>query len=516
MNPDNTDVFLSVCMIVRDSSRTLRECLESILPWADELVVVDTGSLDDTPQIVEQYGARLFRFPWVDDFAAARNESLRHARGKWLFWMDSDDTIPADCGRRLRQLARADHPESLLGFVMQVHCPGGQAARDQVTIVDHVKLIRNSPNIRFEGRIHEQVLSSIRSAGGDVAWTDIYVLHSGADQSPAGRKKKFDRDLRLLQLDLQDRPDHPFVLFNLGMTFNDMQSHAAAVHWLRRSLAFSLPDESHVRKAYALLIQSLIALGWIPDAQLVSKQALSLFPDDPELWFRRGLLDQQTSRLNEALQAYNQAIWGESQIRFSSRDPGIQGYKARHNMALVYSSLGRNDLAELQWRRVVHEQPHNREGWRGLRQVLVAQRRIAAMSAECSALKSMPMLMEEWACWQGEVHLARNEREAAECVLAPFIDREGDFDMDVANLQCRICFDAGHYSQAVKILEQIVAADPEDAAAHHNLGQARLNSGDLERARQSLQRSLELRPAWPATLKSLEEMERAFHQQHSQ
>ena len=98
---------LSLCMIARDSAHTLRACLESIHPWVDEMVMVDTGSVDETPRIVEEFGGRLFHFPWCDDFSAARNESLRHARGEWLFWMDADDTIPQACGRGLRGLIGA-------------------------------------------------------------------------------------------------------------------------------------------------------------------------------------------------------------------------------------------------------------------------------------------------------------------------------------------------------------------------------------------------------------------------
>jgi GT2 family glycosyltransferase/2-polyprenyl-3-methyl-5-hydroxy-6-metoxy-1,4-benzoquinol methylase len=82
---------VSLCMIVRDSAETLSACLESIRPWVDELIVVDTGSLDSTPDIAQQYGAKLFHFPWCDDFSAARNESLSHATGDWLFWMDSEE-----------------------------------------------------------------------------------------------------------------------------------------------------------------------------------------------------------------------------------------------------------------------------------------------------------------------------------------------------------------------------------------------------------------------------------------
>ena len=132
---------LSLCMIVRDSSRTLPSCLESIRPWVDEMVVVDTGSVDETPAIVESFGGRLFHFSWCDDFSAARNESLRHAQGEWIFWMDSDDTIPPECGRKLRRVVLQNSPSHLLAYVAQVHCPGGGENGEpetDVTVVDHV------------------------------------------------------------------------------------------------------------------------------------------------------------------------------------------------------------------------------------------------------------------------------------------------------------------------------------------------------------------------------------------
>src|SRR5262245_60465857 len=130
----------SLCMIVRDSARTLPACLASARPWVDDIVVVDTGSLDDTREIARSFGARVFEFPWIDDVAAARNESLKHGQGEWLFWMDSDDTIDGTNGKHLRALVHGDHGPGVLGYVVQVHCPsppdhdGGG-----MTVVDHVK-----------------------------------------------------------------------------------------------------------------------------------------------------------------------------------------------------------------------------------------------------------------------------------------------------------------------------------------------------------------------------------------
>ena len=201
-------VVLSLCMIVRDNAATLDAALSSVKLWVDELVVVDTGSVDDTPEIAKRHGARVFHFPWCDDFSAARNESVRHARGDWIFWMDSDDTIDATCGRKLRALADQPLGLSPMAYVMQVHCPGaGDGA--ELTVVDHVKMFRNLPELRFDGRIHEQILPAIRRTGGEIRWTDVFVSHSGADVTPEGRQRKYVRDLRLLQLELQERPIIP-------------------------------------------------------------------------------------------------------------------------------------------------------------------------------------------------------------------------------------------------------------------------------------------------------------------
>src|SRR4051794_3984801 len=118
-----TRPHFSLCMIVRDNAGTIIPCLESIRPWVDEMIVVDTGSTDGTAEIAERMGAKVFQFPWIDDFSAARNESLRHAQGTWLFWMDSDDTISPENGRKLRELAYGPHSSAIAGYVIKVRCP---------------------------------------------------------------------------------------------------------------------------------------------------------------------------------------------------------------------------------------------------------------------------------------------------------------------------------------------------------------------------------------------------------
>ena len=191
--------------------------------------------------------------------------------------------------------------------------------------MDHVKLFRNFPDLRFEGRIHEQILPAIRRNKREVAWTDLFVVHSGSDQSSEGRRRKHERDLRILHLDLQDRPDHPFVLFNLGMTYADMDLHDEAVKWLRQGIDVAGPHESHLRKAYALLAASLHQLNQHEEAGTYAAVDWSNSLDDPELLFRQGMLAHGAGRLREAAEAYRLTLAKRPGRYFASVDQGILG-----------------------------------------------------------------------------------------------------------------------------------------------------------------------------------------------
>jgi len=485
---------ISLCMIVRDNTDTIEACLSSIKPWVDEMVIVDTGSTDDTPEIARRYGARLFDFPWCDDFAAARNESIRHAGGEWVFWMDSDDTIDPENGRKLRALADGNQDGNTLGYVMQVHCP---AAPDEgpsdVTVVDHVKMFRNHRGLSFECRIHEQVLPSIREAGGDVAFTDIFVVHSGSDHSPAGQKRKIARDLHLLELELHDRPNHPFALFNLGMTYADIDEHAQAVDALRKSLEFSGAQDSHVRKVHALLVASLMRLERYDEAEQAGTEGLRSFPDDPELRFRQGMLLHELGRCDEAEVAYLCVLRCQAERHFSSIDRGILGYKARHNLAIVYADMGRLSDAEVHWRSVTEDAPDHRAGWRGLADVLIRQDKLDEADALVKRISGHTALR-----WLGLLISAQlAERRGLQTDARRLLEEASALAPDETEpleAWCRYLFAQSDADGASDALTALVARDPENAAAQHNLGTVCLWRGQYEEAAEAYRASLRLRP----------------------
>lgn len=335
---------ISLCMIVRDEERVIADCLSSSRGFFRETIVVDTGSIDRTLEILKGFNVELRCEKWADSFAAARNVSIRGAKGDWIFWMDADDTLPAWSAERILHAAASAPPE-VIGFVIPVKFVENGVDGTQV---DHVKLFRNLPGLQFEGRIHEQILPSLRARGGEIQRIDAVVLHSGYDTSDAGQAKKRRRDEHLLKLDLEERPNHPFVLFNLGMTAHYTGEHVEAIEWLDRSLSVSSPAESHVRKAIVMKGQSLKQLGRINEAMATFGNGLEVVGEDPELRFQLAMILAEQNRPGEARLQY-EAIPENPPGYFSSFDIGILGVKKHFNLGGVCMAMGDYPGAKHYW-----------------------------------------------------------------------------------------------------------------------------------------------------------------------
>jgi glycosyltransferase involved in cell wall biosynthesis len=136
--------------IVKNEVATLAQCIVSVSDLVNEIVVVDTGSSDRSKDIALQHGARVFDFPWPDSFAAARNESIRHATGKWLLWLDADEYFDEANRDKLRRLV-AELNDDNTAYVIQQR---SAASNGSATLVGQVRLFRNRPDIRWDYRVH--------------------------------------------------------------------------------------------------------------------------------------------------------------------------------------------------------------------------------------------------------------------------------------------------------------------------------------------------------------------------
>jgi hypothetical protein len=281
-------ITLTISLIVRNEEQSLGRCLDSVRGLADEIVVVDTGSTDKTKKIAERLGARVFDFTWVDSFAAARNAALHHATGDWIFWLDADDRIDETNRLRLGRLFAGLADENAAYLMRYVALDDGAPGR--TSAVDHARLFRKHPLVRWEYRVHEQILPAVVRTGGTIRQSDVVLYHLGYRDAGVVRHK-LQRNGRLLELDAVDHPNDPVVLFNLGRTRLRLDRVADAVPLLARSVRELPADLAHIRRtAYALLVEAHCRLRQSRQALTVCLEGRERYPNDPELLLAEGLV----------------------------------------------------------------------------------------------------------------------------------------------------------------------------------------------------------------------------------
>ncbi len=322
----------------------------------DEIVVVDTGSKDRTREIAGEFGARVFDFVWVDDFAAARNAALARATGDYAFWLDADDVVDPPERERLAGFLAGLPLNDPTAYVVRCSCdppPNGDGGQ---TVVDHIRLFPVREDVRWSYAVHEQILPALRRANVPVRWTDVTVRHTGYTD-PALRERKLQRDRKILEAELAERPDDPFVLFNLGFIAVERQDWQTALDYLHRSLRGSAPSDSIVRKLFALIARCHQKLGNLPAALGACAEGLRIDPDDAELCFRKAILHRTAGQPAEAEACFRRILTLKRPDRFCSVDQGIYGHLTLRNLAALAEERGDHAEATHLWKRVLEACP---------------------------------------------------------------------------------------------------------------------------------------------------------------
>ncbi len=170
---------ISLCMITKNEEQFLEQCLNSIKDLVDEIIIVDTGSTDQTKEIAARFTDKIFNFTWNDDFSAARNESLKHATGDWILVLDADETLDDQGKEKIKQaILSEDHHVSAYSLP-QLHYTNKYVHHvDFVETNDSqfkgffasyvIRLFKNLKEINFEYCVHETVRETIFKLGGEI------------------------------------------------------------------------------------------------------------------------------------------------------------------------------------------------------------------------------------------------------------------------------------------------------------------------------------------------------------
>lgn len=304
---DQRPLRLTVAALVRNDAQGLARTLESVEAIADEIVVVDTGSSDNSRQVARQLGARLLDYEWCDDFAAARNYALANATGDWMLLLDCGETLTAPDAAALRQSIheRGDVPRAYL-LVIQLPAAAGTIAAEQIA---RVRLIPRTAGLRFQGRVRESLHESIEAAGIEVDGLPWRIQRGAAENDPARKHQKAQRNLRLAELEIDEVGRLPQLVNCLAEAAQTLGEKETAIGLYRETLQSDRSATGDRLEAYYGL---LTCLDGVPDARNVQLslcvEALEQFPLDAQLLCALAGYLQAEGRIDVAVRAYETAF----------------------------------------------------------------------------------------------------------------------------------------------------------------------------------------------------------------
>jgi tetratricopeptide (TPR) repeat protein len=337
---------LSLCMIVRDEAEMLPRCLAAVAGAVDEIVVVDTGSCDGTIEIARSFGARVIEREWTGSFAEARNVSFDAATGDWVMYLDADEILVGDDVERLRALTGRTWREAF--YLTETNFTGGEG--DGTGIAHNaLRVFRNRPHYRFEGRLHEQIAHHLPAELPErVEHTAVRIEHYGYLGSVRDAKEKSRRNIDLLRAQQAEGPATPFLHFNLGSEHAAAGDQHAALREFERAWAM-LQNEGDAGaheftpSLVARLVKSQRMCGRDEAAIAQAQAGLELFPGFTDLVFERAMALTTLNREAEAVALYERCMeMGDAPSRYGATI-GCGTYLPR--LALAALHLHHGELA---------------------------------------------------------------------------------------------------------------------------------------------------------------------------
>jgi tetratricopeptide (TPR) repeat protein len=333
---------VSATLIVRDEERFLSGCLTALAGVVNEIVVVDTGSSDGTRAIAAAAGAKTLDFPWIDDFAAARNFAIEAASGGWILYIDADERLSAPAGARLSD-ALTD--PAAVGATLRFR------PRLAATPYLETRLFRNDPRIRFVGAIHETVLPALDALvaeGRRVLATSFAIQHLGYE---GDLTHKHRRNLPMLLTMVERWPERLYYWHDLAQALDGLGRRDEAIVACQRGLVAADACNSGAPDAIAALIAHTLAVllrGRGEDTLPVVAEGLRYYPGHWALRFleARALVDaarfDEALTIVESLLAVDAATFCDPAVSYGER---IFGLDALELKAVALLRLGRRVAA---------------------------------------------------------------------------------------------------------------------------------------------------------------------------
>ncbi len=326
----------SLCMIVKNEEKTLARCLDSVKDIFDEMIIVDTGSVDGTKKVAADFGAKLYDFEWCNDFSAARNFSFSKATGDYIGWLDADDVVSQENREEFLRLKASLTPDT--DVVMMKYATAFDKDESPTFFYYRERLIKRMGGMKWHGFVHEVI-----TPRGNVVHSDVTIFHKpqkDANRDPARNLRLYENYLaKGGKLDTRESYYYARELYDNGkyeLAMRNFEAFLTNPHaWYAdkigaRLLLYHMYLEHRPEKAYETLIGALAY-------DTVSPQVLCLIGD-----YRKN-----TGNIDQAIFWYNAALSAPKDYKkngFVIAD--YERYYPLLQLCVCYDSLGDYQKAE--------------------------------------------------------------------------------------------------------------------------------------------------------------------------
>lgn len=370
---------LTLCVIARDEEQMLGGCLASVRGIVDEIVVVDTGSVDDTARIARDAGATVVPFVWADDFAAARNAALAAAHGTWILVLDADERLAPGAGRALEDAIRRNgldcgllplHDATTLD-ALPADVVAGRARRGEPTLLP--RLLRRTPDLQWEGVVHESVKRWLTDGDRKAGRVDAAIVHYGAVPELRAARAKDARNLRLLERRCELEPQSSVARTYLArelLRAGDAPRATAEAERAWAAYGAEVARGEHPAGVPLVTLRAHLMLEEDrPDAVLALLDAVEAMPGSarahPNLALFRGLANERLGRLDLAVDALEAARACAGCVYADEIVPGATSWAADVRLGLVHLAAERPAAARAAFERALAS-PVDRDARLGL------------------------------------------------------------------------------------------------------------------------------------------------------
>lgn len=327
----------SVCLIVKNEAELIAQALQSI-PAAFERIVVDTGSTDQTMEIVGHLNLPhtvTGEFAWDGDFADARNYAASLASGSYILALDADEALAPDAESVLDTFTR-QYPGHGGSVTIRNHMEG------EVAVHQAFRFYPRQPDFRFHGAVHETIYRGDSPA--PFRPTGLVVEHYGYEPARYQARGKGEGYLEMYRKHLDTNPNDGYMWYQLGKLHYSLGNHAEAEKAFRRCLEIGETKQLYFPVMLVKYGYTLQRLGRSGLAERLLASFADTFKDYPDLFFFLGSVAMDTGNVKAIEPSFQRALEIGETVKYAT-DEGVGSYKSAYNLGLFYELLGRKDDA---------------------------------------------------------------------------------------------------------------------------------------------------------------------------